>query len=146
MDRLRLGDFGRADDIGNVPVAQVGFRRADTDGFVSHANMERLPIRGRINGDSPHPHLPAGPDDPEGNLSPVCDQNFFEWRRVFHGVQASGPISISISGIPYSTDWPFSIKMALTVPSNSDSISFMSFMASMMQRIWPFCTTEPIST
>ena len=41
------------------------------------------------------------------------------------------------SGSPYSTGWPFSTSIAFTVPSRSDSISFRSFIASMMHRVSP---------
>ena len=34
----------------------------------------------------------------------------------------------------------------MTTPSTSHSISFMSFMASMMHRVWPLRTLSPIFT
>jgi hypothetical protein len=50
------------------------------------------------------------------------------------------------SACPNSTGWPFSTRISVTFPGSSASISFISFIASMMQRVCPFFTTEPIST
>src|SRR5437660_330940 len=47
------------------------------------------------------------------------------------------------SGCPYSTGWPFSTRTFRMRPAAFDSISFISFIASMMQRIWPSFTTSP---
>ena len=44
---------------------------------------------------------------------------------------------------PYSTGWPFSTSTATTSPATSHSISFMSFMASTMHRVWPGFTKSP---
>jgi hypothetical protein len=50
------------------------------------------------------------------------------------------------SGCPNSTGCPFSTRISVIFPGSSASISFISFIASMMQRTWPFFTTEPTST
>ena len=47
---------------------------------------------------------------------------------------------------PNSTAWPFSHSMRVTVPDLSASISFMIFIASMMQIGSPSFTSLPIST
>ena len=47
---------------------------------------------------------------------------------------------------PYCTGLPFSTYALTTSPSYSDVISFISFIASMMQRTWSFFTRSPIST
>src|SRR3989344_5131124 len=54
--------------------------------------------------------------------------------------------SIMNRASPYSTGWPFSLRMALTTPTLSDSISFIIFMASMMHKVSPTLTWLPIST
>src|SRR3989442_704553 len=54
--------------------------------------------------------------------------------------------SIRKSGWPYSTAWPFSTKILTIRPPTFDSISFISFIASMIQRIWPSLTTVPSFT
>ncbi len=47
---------------------------------------------------------------------------------------------------PYCTGWPFSRRRLTISPSYSESISFISFIASMMQSTWPFFTVSPTST
>ena len=54
--------------------------------------------------------------------------------------------AITTSGCPNSTGWPFSAKTCFTTPALSDSISFMSFMASMMQSVSPTATSSPTCT
>ena len=50
------------------------------------------------------------------------------------------------SRCPYSTGWPFSAKTLATVPPTSEVISFMSFIASMMQSFAPASISSPIVT
>ena len=50
------------------------------------------------------------------------------------------------SGSPYWTGWPFSRWTLTTSPASSASISFISFIASMMQRTWPTLTRSPTLT
>jgi len=53
---------------------------------------------------------------------------------------------ITNSGWPYSTAWPFSTRISLITPALSHSISLSSFMASMMQTVWPSLTVSPTFT
>src|SRR6476646_8329643 len=48
------------------------------------------------------------------------------------------------SGCPYSTGFPFAASIFTISPDASDSISFMSFMASMMQSTCPAWTMSPV--
>src|SRR3990172_9011567 len=48
--------------------------------------------------------------------------------------------------LPHSGCWESSTNASTIFPSISDSISFISFIASTMQSIWPFLTTSPTST
>ena len=56
------------------------------------------------------------------------------------------PQSMTTKGSPYSTGWPFSTSIALMIPSLSHSISFSSFIASMMHMVSPDLTVSPTST
>src|SRR5436190_22393474 len=47
---------------------------------------------------------------------------------------------------PYSTGWPFSTRILTISPATSDSISFISFIASMMHTTDPFSIKSPIET
>ena len=52
-------------------------------------------------------------------------------------------VRIANSACPYSTGWPLLTMRFAMMPEASDSISFISFMASMMQRICPVSTWSP---
>ena len=54
--------------------------------------------------------------------------------------------SITNMGCPNSTICSFSTRISLTVPSNSDSISFISFIASTIPRTCPILTLSPTFT
>ena len=56
------------------------------------------------------------------------------------------PYSILKRICPYSTTLPFVAQMSMISPSSSAVISFMSFMASMMQSTSPFLTLLPTVT
>src|SRR6058998_968210 len=86
--------------------------------------------------------LLAGPDDPDRDLAAVGNEDLL--KHPYSSGRAPG--SIRKSGSPYSTGLAFSARIFTTRPSVSDSISFISFMASTMQRTWPFFTYEPSST
>eukprot|EP00879_Flechtneria_rotunda_P006017 GHRR01006329.1.p1 GENE.GHRR01006329.1~~GHRR01006329.1.p1 ORF type:complete len:156 (-),score=46.38 GHRR01006329.1:610-1077(-) len=51
-----------------------------------------------------------------------------------------------MSGWPGATDWPFSTHTFTTSPPTSASISFISFIASMMHTVCPFFTRSPSFT
>src|SRR3990172_2380010 len=75
---------------------------------------------------------------------------FFVTRYALHviGCGRRQPYAVSImkSGCPYSTGWPPSTRTWTIFPAASDSISFMSFIASIMHSTCPFLTTSPTST
>ena len=50
------------------------------------------------------------------------------------------------SGSPNSTGWPFSTRMAVTMPALGAGMWFMVFMASMISSVWPWATRVPTST
>src|SRR3954470_22499340 len=79
-------------------------------------------------------HFTAGTLNAQRDLAAVGDQDLFEHQPRMK------------SGWPYSTGWPFSTRIAFTSPEASASISFMSFIASMMQMVSPSFTACPTST
>src|SRR5258706_6675307 len=89
-----------------------------------------------MNHDGANAHLTSCALDTQGYLAAIGDQDLSK-----HGYQA-----MMKSGCPYSTGWPLSTRMAFTVPDLSHSISFISFIASMMQMICPSFTLWPTST
>src|SRR5262249_61432018 len=82
-----------------------------------------------------YPKLLAGTDDAERNFAAIGDQDLIK-HFYFRGRMAK-------SGWPYSTGWPLVASRFTTSPQTSDSISFISFMASIMHSTWPACTTSP---
>ena len=60
MDSVNVSDFSGGDDGGDVEIAVGGARRADADGFVGEAYVERITICFAINGDGTNSELAAG--------------------------------------------------------------------------------------
>ena len=78
MDGVHVRNFSRADDRGNVEVALAELRRANTDGFVSKLDVQRVPVGLAVNRDGANPELFAGANYAQGNLAAVRNQNFIE--------------------------------------------------------------------
>ena len=64
MDRVHIGDFRGADHLRNVQVALAAARRTDANGLVGEADVKRVAVRLRINGDGPNAEFLAGAQDP----------------------------------------------------------------------------------
>src|SRR5690349_1563401 len=137
MDRIRVGKLGGADHAGNVQVTIGTLRWADAYRLIRKTHMERVTIRFREDCHCFDAEFFARKDDSEGNLTTIRDKYLSK-----HGYR--GRMAKSFS--PYSTGWPFSTRMLTTSPATSDSISFISFIASMMQITLPFSTKSPIET
>ena len=78
MNRIDVGDFCRGDQSVDTQIAIRGRPLADANSFVSHLNVHRTGISLRIHGDRFDIKFPARTDDPHGNFTTVCDQDFFE--------------------------------------------------------------------
>src|SRR5438128_6158717 len=76
-------------------------------------------------------------NDPEGYFPAIRDEYFLE--HIYRGRMAK-------SFSPYSTGWPSSTRTLTTSPATSDSISFINFMASIMQTTLPLSTKSPTDT
>src|SRR5690606_2624093 len=137
VDCLGVGDFGGRDDGRHVEVALRGGRGADADRLVGQADVLGLGVGGGMHGDGLDAELTAGPQDAQGDFPAVRDQDLLEHGRAQ---------SMTKRGWPYSTGSPFSTRMALITPLASASISFISFVASMMHRRSPSETDWPTST
>ena len=114
----------------------MGGGQVGDTGVLVRANGERIAIADTRKGEMDtvlHVPLP-------GTVQPDTGETLtleIDWARRY---------SMRNSGWPYSTGCPFSTRIAFTTPVASDSISFRSFIASMMQRVWPLVTDWPIST
>jgi hypothetical protein len=94
----------------------------------------------RIDRDGADVQFFAGADDADGDFPAIGDQNFFKHGLSVKAnrVQADAlpPFQFGRTlnkGWPNSTGLPFSTKTWVTTPLTSALISFITFMASMMQ-------------
>ncbi len=60
MDGVDVGDFSGGDDGGDVEIAVGGARRADADGLVGKADVERVAVGFAVDGDGANAEFPAG--------------------------------------------------------------------------------------
>ena len=74
MNGVRIGDFGRADDAVNLEIALRTRGRADANGLVGKLDMEGLDVGLRVNGDAADAEFLAGPDDAQGDLAAVGNE------------------------------------------------------------------------
>ena len=167
MNRLRVGDFGRADDRGNVQVALRRRRRADAYRLVGKPHVFGIRVGFRVDDDGLDGQLAARTLDAQRDFAAIGDQHLVEQLSGGFGCHGRGIVGTTRSarfavkrigrrqrrrqpmitkGWPYSTACPFSARIALTTPARSASISFISFIASIMQSGSPTCTLSPMST
>src|SRR5579871_6472192 len=131
MNSVNVGNFSRADHCRNVEIAFRRARRPNANGFVGKSYVQRIAVSVTVNGNSLHAQFFTGADHAQGNFSTICNQYLL--KHYFLG-------RIANSGCPYSTGCPLLTSTFTTSPEASASISFMSFMASIMQSTWPAAT------
>jgi hypothetical protein len=139
MNGVCAGDLASGEDLRDVQIGFAGRRWADADALVGKADMHRVGVGRRVDGDGGDAELLAGAEDTKRDLSAVGDQDLREHgRRRVH--------SMIISGSPYSTGWPSSTMMLSTVPARGAGIWFIVFIASTMRSVCPSRTLSPTST
>ncbi len=150
MNRLRVGDFGGADDCRNVQIAVFRRRGPYADRFIGELDVLCIRIGFRMHDHRADAHLTASALHPQCDLTAIGDQNLFKHGRS--EARGAAPRNVSRrsysmmnSGWPYSTGCPFSTRISLTLPPTSASISFSNFIASMMHSVSPGFTTWPSS-
>ncbi len=164
MDGLGVGDFGCGDDGRDVQITFCRGGRSDADRFVGQLDVLGFAVGFGVNHNGFDAQFAAGALDTQSDFTAVGDQDFFKHGWIVHSEARettrarisvvpcrfwpcrSGTYSMMNRGSPYSTGWPSVTRMALTVPARSASISFISFMASMMHRVSPTLTWLPTST
>lgn len=75
MDAIAPRGFGGGEQGGLVKVAVRGLSRSNAEGLGGQLDMEGLLIRLGIDGYGFNTRLPAGPEDAQGDLSPVGDEH-----------------------------------------------------------------------
>src|SRR5665213_1876167 len=166
MNRVHIGDLRRRDDRRNIQVTISRPWRTDTDGLIGEAHMQAVAVGLAIHRYRANSHLLARVDDAQRNLPAICNQYLtkhalpvlFQFNRypvIRHSDRAisSQPAErrcyralIANSGWPCSTGCPLAAIRFTTSPATSDSISFISFIASTMQSTWPTSTWSPMFT
>ena len=63
---------------GNVQIAVGAPRRTDADVFVGEADVQRILVGLRIDGDGLDAELAAGADDAQGDFAAISDEDFLE--------------------------------------------------------------------
>ncbi len=86
MNGVNVRDFGGTDHLRNIQVAVAGARRADADGFIGEAHVERIAVGFGIDRDGLDAQFPARGHDAQGNFTAIGDQNFSK-----HEIR-SGPV------------------------------------------------------
>ena len=78
MDGVRSGNLGRAQDVGNISVAESGIRRPDADLLVGCAHMEARYIGLGKDGDGLDSKFLTGTNYAERDLTAIGYQHFLE--------------------------------------------------------------------
>ena len=82
VNGLSSGAHGRVDDSGDVEVAVPRGRRADRDRDVRRGDVARVGVGVAVHGDRPDAHRLERADHPDGDLTPVGDQNRIETHHA----------------------------------------------------------------
>ena len=74
---------------GMLQVGQPARGRADADVVVGEADVQRLAVGLAVDRHRLNPELPAGPDDPQGDLPAVGDEDFLEHQGTMSRDQSA---------------------------------------------------------
>src|ERR1700730_8489683 len=136
-----LGE-GAGDDVRYIEVALARVGRTDADRLVGQPHRQGARVGLRVGDDGADAHVATGAKHAQGDLAAIGDEDLVEHGRATRYRRGS----TRNKGWPNSTGWAFSTRTLTTRPAIFDSISFMSFIASMMQRVWPSFTVSPSLT
>ena len=164
------GDLRRADDPVDLQVGIGTGRRPDADGLVGQLDVEAFHVRFGVNGNGLDAEFTAGPHDAQGDLATVGDQDFVKHSKArgeicrLDGDESRGrevgrtqrrlvtstfyllPFFTGAGTAPGRTARACRSRRRLPPrrPEASALISFITFMASMMQitvsslvTVWP---------
>ena len=147
MHGVGARDLAGCEQGGNVEVAVFGGGRPDADAFIRQTYMHRVFVRGGVYRDRGDAQLLAGAQHPQRDFPAIGNEDLVEHPRRL----CSAPTQVSLhsmimSGWPYSTGWPSSTRIWITVPGRGAGIWFIVFIASIIISGSPAFTTVPIST
>src|SRR5450755_988399 len=82
MNGIRAADERRRNNIRNIEIRTRYGAGADAERFVSMANVQRIAIGFRKNGDGLHAQFAACPIDAQRNFAAVCDKYLTKHRSA----------------------------------------------------------------
>ena len=135
MNSVDVRDFRCADDPVDLKVTIGARGLADTYSFIGQLHMERVYVGLGVDSYGGDPEFFAGANDPEGDLTPVRNQNFAKHNYFTRN-----------RDWPNCTGVPFSTRISRMDPLTSALISFITFIASMMHTTVSSVTSCPTST
>ncbi len=133
MYRVDVRDFRRADYRRNVEIASRALCRSDADRFVGEAHVEAVAVGFRINRDRLNTEVLARADHAERDLAAVGDQYFLNMSDAASRTDGEQSFAVFHGAAVLH-------QLCDEVPATSDSISFISFIDSMMQSTFPVST------
>src|SRR5579864_1834136 len=140
MDGINICDLGRTNDSRDIQVALRRARWANADGFVGKSNRKGIAIGLTVDRNCADAEFLTGADNAKRNFSAIGNEDFIKHSLELHrGRMLNSPCA-------YSTGWPLLTRRLTISPLTSASISFISFMASMMHSTWPASTVSPAFT
>src|SRR6267378_1028592 len=138
---IDISYFCRTYDAINAEIAFACRGFTDTDRLVRQLHMHGIRVRLRINRYRANIQFLARTNDADSNFPAISYQEFLK----HDGISPAQGRSLN-NGWPNSTGLAFSTNTWVIVPLASALISFMTFMASMMQTTVSGLTSVPTST
>src|SRR5262249_31586003 len=126
MDCIGAGNLAGGEDLRDIEVGFARRRRADANALVGEPDMHGIGVGSRVDRDRRDAELLAGAEHAKGDFAAIGDENLFEEGSTH---------SMIINGSPYSTGWPSSTRMRLTVPAPGAGVLFMVVLASMISSV-----------
>jgi hypothetical protein len=78
MNRVHVGNFGRADHLRNIQVTVTAAGRANAYGFIGESHMQSVAVSFRIDGYCRDAEFPARAQNTKSDFAPIGYQNFSE--------------------------------------------------------------------
>jgi hypothetical protein len=74
MDRIAVRRQCRRDELVDTEVRVSRSGRSNLDRAIGETHVHRVLVGGRIDGDRLNTEFATGPNNPDGDLAPVCDE------------------------------------------------------------------------
>ena len=74
MNRVHVGDLGGGDDRRHIQIAVCRPRRADADGLIGKADMQRVAVGLAVDGDRANAEFPAGVHNAQRDFTAIGNQ------------------------------------------------------------------------